>query len=460
MKSRDEREYKILFLLDRDKEIVAIDRSYADKLRPILRKHRYGEVSYTADIFGDVPDRAIPVMYVYPTWENSGKRADGLVLLWAEVFEEAGYLVRIKPGLKEKRKSQKIIIEDTRGRPSIVDVLENDEIERLHHDQDERVERVHGSAGKKYVREKTNDVLNIRVKKETAVLFRSFCEESGLTQERALATLLDLEKEISGNGDSETDYEELNDIILYLENELDETNVNLMLYKKKCNDLKDNGYIRRKDQAYELNEKLLDEFLRYCPILQDEDMAMVRRYSYKQMRQCGSWHVPYHYPKTDGILKIMLDRTTYESGRAGALFIFGRTEDGARVKFRFYYKRDHFFGRKIGFSLKSKIGSWWLCAFLVSQEGAADLIGALPLGDSWIHEDERRKMEYLQDVVAEEDEEKVLAELEDKPVLEDWIAEDMNDDAVPDSSAEGEEEKKKQISLDDKLEDAKSRVKK
>ena len=97
---------------------------------------------------------------------------------------------------------------------------------------------------------------------------------------------------------------------------------------------------------------------------------------------------------------------------------------------------------------------------MVSQEGAADLIGALPLGDSWIHEDERRKMEYLQDVVAEEDEEKVLAELEDKPVLEDWIAEDMNDDAVPDSSAEGEEEKKKQISLDDKLEDAKSRVKK
>ena len=467
MKSRDEREYKILFLLDRDKKIVAIDRSYADKLRPILRKHRYGEVPYTADLFDNVPNRAIPVMYVYPTWENNGKRADGLVLLWAEAFEEAGYLVRVRLGLEEKRRIQKIVMEDRRGKPSISEILENDEIECLHHEQDTKVERVHGRVGKKYVREKTTDVLNIRVKKETAELFRSFCEESGLTQDRALATLLDLEKEISGNGDSETDYEELNDIILDLENELDEANVNLILYKKKYSDLKDNGYIRRKDQAYELKERLVREFLKYCPITQYEHMIKVHCYSHKQAIRLGNWYNEYMYPLEDGITLIRLEHVCYGRVHDAPLFIFGRTEDGRSVKFRFYNKRSDFLGKSIARSDYSKISSRWLCAYLVSEEGVADLIGALPLGSSWIHEDERRKMEYLRDLaVAEERKARILVELNSEAMIVERPLGETNDNTVEDILIEEdtkekqleESEKRDRISLDDKLKDANSRA--
>jgi len=444
MKSRDEREYKILFLLDRDKKIVAIDRSCAEKLKPILRKHRYGEVPYTADLFGDVPGRAVPVMYVYPIWERSGKWADGWVLLWAEAFEEAGYTVRVKPDLKTKRKSYKCCVESMKGRPSIACILDNDEIEYLCHEQDAKVERVSGCAGKRHIREKTTEVLNIRVRKKTAELFRLLCEERGLTQDRALSALLDLEKEISKDKESKTSYEELHDLIFSLEAELDTANVELMLYKKKYHNLKNNGYIRRKDQEHELKVRLVREFLKYCTIPQHDHMVKVHRYNHKQAKRFGNWHNEYIYPSEDGISLIRLEHACYGRGKDAPLFIFGRTEDGYPLKFRFYYKRSGFLGKNIGYTNDSKITSRWLCAYLVSKEGAADLIGALPLGSSWIYEDERKKMVYLQDVVAE----------------------NKNDAAILDPSVKGDAQQtgeakmQKKISLDEQLKDAKSRVKK
>lgn len=84
----------------------------------------------------------------------------------------------------------------------------------------------------------------------------------------------------------------------------------------------------------------------------------------------------YQYPEEERAYVVEVEALAWGKSRLPVLFAFGKAEDGAYLKFRYYPKKEF-----VGYSLRdyAQTGSVWMLAGKKALDGAVDLMAALPL---------------------------------------------------------------------------------
>ena len=99
--------------------------------------------------------------------------------------------------------------------------------------------------------------------------------------------------------------------------------------------------------------------------------------SYKEYKKRFSSLDDYKYPEPGQIL-LSLEAIVWGKGKGTMYFVLGADDNGRQYKIRFYPK-DWYTGIYIRQSPYATKGSWWLIGCQKAKDGAADLVGALPI---------------------------------------------------------------------------------
>lgn len=369
------RKYWIFCILDNIMETVFVGKSYAQNPKAHYYSHLRGEHSLTEDAYVDA-DLTEPKYIILEVLNCTGRVAFKHVLAWYHFFEEQGYaiLTEEKVGYMVDNMSldtQKIY-EEVCAPYTLEDVLTREVQEPSGHNlkSDEREEK------------KDKDALvqfNVRVKESVAQSYRSFCKERGVTQSEGLRLLLMGE-----------DYEKRDSLMQSYQKEIDMKDAEIAELKAKNKELlalqkdKESWVFRKRKEWIDVAKTMLSYAIGKTEHREYIDWNDSRVLSIKS-REGHELFSSHQYPIVGGGYEVELEGFVWgiqnkktNPDYSAPIFVFGMLMDKTLVKFRWYYQKSIIGASPLVDEFSSK-GSKWIMGCVISKDGAADLVSAVPL---------------------------------------------------------------------------------
>ncbi len=367
--------YVIYCILDEIMNTVFVDKTYAKSPKAQYYSHLRGEHVLTRDAYANA-DLTEPKFYILEIVYCTGEVALKHILAWYHYFQEHGYSIladeKIGYMLAHMGDDIKAIYEEICAPYTPYEVLTR-AVEELPAYPKKAI-----SNRKKENKEGLKQ-FNIRVKESVIQAFRSFCEEREITQGEGLRLLVLSE-----------DFEKRSALMETVQREFDEKDAEIARLQIKCKELMD---LQRENETWVLHQRkewirIAETMIRYVmdrAISNQLTSAIEKRtLRFASKSDYQKFH-SHQYPSSGDCYEVSVDcivRGT-ERGTSGPdqdipLFICGETADGALVKFRWYTKK-----KLIGVPPSDKTlarwGNSWLLGCILSKDGAADLVCAMPL---------------------------------------------------------------------------------
>ena len=214
--------------------------------------------------------------------------------------------------------------------------------------------------------------MNMRVEEHVADIFRMFCQKQNLTQNAAMQILLSEDDNSRAEVIRSLQKENaaLNEVIRKLKE--DNKQIRSEDYQQKLALFK-----QRKDWIFVMRQ-LLNFFIanrNEDPV--DKEREDLKPVSFKFAKE-NLFFKNFAYPSECGCEIICLEYLVYGKGMAPPVFLLGYTENQERIKLRWYPKKD-FLGIWPKDKRFAKQDSKWLMGYLPAQDGAVDLVAAIPL---------------------------------------------------------------------------------
>ena len=366
----DIRRHRIFALIEPDLDMVYIGKTCSKSLDAQRRAHMRGDVECTRDVFGT--EAAAPDMdyYILEILDCTIVDAYKHILAWYRYFLENGY--EIVGREKTLDDCQNLLPEtqaiyDTVCAPvSLTEVFNRDVLE-----PDAPAPLI-----KKPIRPlDAITQLNIRVKEETAQAFRNYCNHMNLSQSDGLTYLLSIQGPIQIPS-------LFRDLRYYKE---------LAQYLQKENTAQKKAATERQNKEREIRRAIAAFSAAVVHAAQETCGYFLHRPALKPKpyRRAKTYDnlEQYKYPEQSGCTTITLTDLAFGRGKAkpdrsftntkAAIFVFGQTAND-KIKLRWYPKKDH-----IGITPTNEeyahLGSEWIVAYRIANDGAADLIASVPL---------------------------------------------------------------------------------
>ena len=366
------RRYKLLCLRHEKPKTVYLTISFSSEPEAVLRKHWRGDVPETKAIFSKHNQNAEPKIWVW----NIGfvTRMEALVYLqkWEALFSQEGYEIIRGEAFAENATDLPELsgTEKRRLRNLSVSVLLSGSQGKVVECNKAESRRL--SPSQKFGTDAADEFLQFRVKSDTVYRFRTLCDELEMTQNQGFELLMAAFTE---------DYDPLlQDLQSRLEKAVTELNRKDQRIKdlkealKKSEEGKD---YPKKYQAALLQHQLLRSFLDQLPVPDTSGKCMIKRYSHRSGKYALPERKDYTYPSQEGIIKLVVEHMDYSRGPNACLFIYGKDENGEKVKIRWYTQKQNRFGEWMWNSPYLWVGSLWQLA--VRRDGEVmELVGSIP----------------------------------------------------------------------------------
>ncbi len=378
MKSQKEKNYKIFFVVDENAYIAYIGKSSAQSLRPILRKCVYGEDPVAVQAFGSPPPSSL-VLVEQPAVHCTSEVANEHIKAWCARFTEYRFRTFRKPlpvtaaNIPDYNKADAIL--ETLQAYSLEDALHGKGVLRysaLKYEKDTLAPAQKHTAIGSWVS------MTIRVSKKVAKAFRAFCRDLGVTQGIGLAVLMSRDQEAA----LDISTKDLLGRLKVADREIAKLRSEIKsLHTKETEDAAHKlQRAERREQEATLRIALSKTYWSAIrPPSEYPYTQPMQRYKFSNLKYKfpGIWD-NYVFPSESGVTIFTLHAMSY--GKApNVRFIFGEDADGNLIKFRHSpYHREEL-GFSIWYNRTSQPGDTWVVAYLKCEDGAADLIDALPL---------------------------------------------------------------------------------
>jgi len=207
--------------------------------------------------------------------------------------------------------------------------------------------------------------LNIRVDVETAEIFRAFCRETGVTQNECMKWLL----ELAGKNRIDAPEPWAEELLARKETE-----------KKLREEIE--GLRRERAEAVrkerKKKQKLLDIYCQGSRVIAKRRclLGLPSIVPYGRKQWDSKAYREYKWPTESGVAVVRIRVLVYGRGKhgRGPLFVLAERQ-GEKLKFRRYIKKEY-----IGISpITAVYNEEWVLGYIVSDDGAADLIFGMPL---------------------------------------------------------------------------------
>lgn len=366
----DIRRHCIFALIEQDLDMVYIGKTCSKSLDSQRRSHMRGDVECTRDVFG--PEAADPDMdyCILEILDCTIVDAYKHVLAWYRYFLENGYEI---VGREKTLNDCQDLLPETQAiydavcAPVSLSVVFNRDVPEPETPPPpiRKPERPPGAIMQ----------LNIRVKGDVAQAFRNYCERMNLSQSDGLTYLL------SSHGPMQ-----IPSLIQEREYYKD-----LMRYLQEENAVQKKSAIEHQKRDREIRCAISDFSAALINAAQENCDYYLLRPALKPKpyrRAKASENLDqYKYPTQSGCTTVALKGFAFSRGKASsnqsftntkaAIFVFGQTADD-KIKLRWYPKKDY-----IGITPTDEeyahLNSRWIMAYKIANDGAADLIAAVPL---------------------------------------------------------------------------------
>ncbi len=220
---------------------------------------------------------------------------------------------------------------------------------------------------------------NMRIKESDAQAFRAFCIERGITQSEGLRLLLLTE-----------DFEKRSLLIDEFQHELDKRDseiANLKDILREATGLQKERHseiLRKRREWVNIAQEILHYTMDRSVIVHEDPELIKRPLRLKNTDGKKMFH-SYHYPEHGGCLEVLIEGHVWglqnkkvSPDQVTPIFICCKLSDGKPVKYRWYPKKN-FIGVPPTSEAVSQWGTSWLLGGISSQDGAMDVVCALPL---------------------------------------------------------------------------------
>ena len=207
--------------------------------------------------------------------------------------------------------------------------------------------------------------LSVSVPEETWETFKSFCSQNALSQKEGLRLLLLTQEEV-----------DCQRLAASIQAELAKKDAEIAELEAKLE--KKRGYIRRMRDRNVIVVEACQQFARgVISRLPAPATPKLKGMSFKTAKRRVDFS-SYAYPSGSGCDYFTPEHLVYGKGVAAALFVLGRNASGDKVKLR-WYDKDSYVGATFKWSAHAYKGAFWLVGYTLAQDGAVDLVAALPL---------------------------------------------------------------------------------
>lgn len=367
---RKARKYWICCILDKTQETVYVYMSYAKNPKTQYYAHMRGEISLTRDDYLDA-DITKPEFLVLETIYCVGRIAFKHVLAWYHYFEEQGYAIIVEEKMGNMEdfmgyESQKIY--DEVCAPFSLDEVLTRKVE----------EPVLEREKAKQEKEKLVQ-FNVRVKESVAQAYRLFCAERGITQSDGLRLLLMGEDFIEHDLMMQS-YQKEFGVLKEKYSQLKKQNKELLEFKKG-----EESWVMHQRKAWiNIAESMLNIVIRRYVGYRDDLFEESKSLSFKS-EEGYEMFCNHDYPLEGGCYGVYitgrvrgLQSNKTNAEQSSHTFICGELEDNTRVKFRWINKKQ-IIGIKPNDYEVTYWGPNWLIGCIMSKDGAADVVCAVPL---------------------------------------------------------------------------------
>lgn len=376
MNVKKNRHYSVLFLLLSEQQKVYMDISFAEDFGAILRKHWDGKVQCTRGFFSYEHPEAKPEMLVWKIGYVSREEANVFLKKWQETFVEEGFDIIVDIPKVDPKLMKQVQRYNSRFRGiSFDNLIKGVDVRKVTCHEKIGAKK---AAAQKYVAEAAENVLNIRTTWKVSNLFRAFCKEKGLTQSQALSLLVESANGGAPNELLEQDLQDrlckANAVVLDKEEEIKKLRKRL---QEEISSKKRPSQV----QAAIIQDLLLKKFFDCLPnpLFSDAEEP-IRRYGFRHIKELLPEVRKYHFPNKDGVYLIYLEYISYVKGKDKLLHIYGKTQEGERLKFSYPYARKNRYGKSLWDSEYLIQGYPWIFGVQKPKE-IAYIIGALPIFD-------------------------------------------------------------------------------
>ena len=417
------RSYWIYGILDEINETAYVGKSYAKNPKKHYYSHMRGEHSLTCDDYLDT-ETSKANFYILERLQCSGRIAFKHVLAWYNYFEEQGYVCLTEnkvDHMVENLSLETQEIYDQVCAPFTLDeVLTRKVVEPLlESDKDY----------KKQDKEKLVQ-FNMRVSENVAQAFRAYCKEKGTTQSEGLRFLLMGEDFAKQDLMIQSYYQEFS-AVKEEKSQLKKQNKELLEFKKG-----EESWVMQQRKAWiNIAESMLSFVIRRFVGYQDDFFERERTLGFKNSEGYEQF-LNSDYPTEGGCYQVHITGRVrgLQSNKTNAeqsthTFICGELEDNTRVKFR-WINQKKIIGIKPTDEEVTYWGPNWLIGCIISKDGAADVVCAVPLAG--IGDIDPSRYDKRIDAIIEGEIEAELLALEDEsldfengdriPSLDDMIA--------------------------------------
>lgn len=365
---------KIIALINRKNEAYLL-RTRSMRPSTVIRRHLRGEYSLTRAYFAKEGIRR-PIAYLLAILDMPYYTSYQYLLACIRVLRDAGYKLVNHPNTMKNAQdlypATKEICDYLQREP-IGTLLRNTELEKYTDaDYSPQMEKQKAKIRKDHK-------LTIRVTKADKDRFDDYAKKLNLSQGDALSVLLTKNE---NNFDDWINWDSDRYVGLVLQNARDQVKQMKVQF-----DLKERTWARERKRYQSRIETLKQKLDRIRKVLWEY-------YSYYQ----SSWRIPleietgdyqqyisnlaegcqYEYPSDEGCCLVRPVAVLHGSARTPVQFVLGTTTDGRNIKLRIYHK-DYFAGLSLTNETYGLRGSVWLVAWEQANDGAMDLIMALPM---------------------------------------------------------------------------------
>lgn len=365
---------KIIALINRKNEAFLI-RTRSMRPSTVIRRHLRGEYSLTRAYFAKEGIRR-PIAYLLAILDMPYYDSYQYLLAYICVLRDAGYTLVNHPNTLVNAKNlypaTKEICDYLQREP-IGTLLRNTELQK-YTDAD-----FGPQMEKQKAKIRKDHKLTIRVTKADKDRFDAYAKSLNLSQGDTLSVLLTKNE---NQFDDWINWDSDRYVGLVLQNARDKTKL-----MKAHLDGKQRTWGRERKQyqarietlkkRIELIRKVLWEYYSYykssCRIPLEIETGDYRQYTDNLAEGCK-----YEYPSENGWCLMRPVAVLYGSARTPVQFVLGTTTDGRDIKLRIYHK-DYFAGLSLTNETYGLRSSTWLVAWERANDGAMDLIMALPM---------------------------------------------------------------------------------
>ena len=417
------RKYWICCILDKIQETVYVYMSYAKNPKTQYYAHMRGEISLTRDDYLDA-DTAKPEFLVLEIIYCVGRIAFKHVLAWYHYFEEQGFAIIAEEKMGNMEDfmgcETKKIYDEVCAPFTFEEVLTREVVEPMAESKKENKRQ-----GKENLLQ-----FNMRVNDNVAQAFRTYCKEKELTQSEGLRLLL------MGEDFSEWElmiqsYQQEFGALKEENSQLKKQNEELLAYKRG-----EESWVMQQRKAWiNIAESMLSFVIRRFVGYQDDFFERERTLGFKNSEGYEQF-LNSDYPTEGGCYQVHITGRVrgLQSNKTNAeqsthTFICGELEDNTRVKFR-WINQKKIIGIKPTDEEVTYWGPNWLIGCIISKDGAADVVCAVPLAG--IGDIDPSRYDKRIDAIIEGEIEAELLALEDEslvfengdriPSLDDMIA--------------------------------------